>query len=255
MKFSTEINRYLKGELFSAGLDVSFSDEKFPDITRIGKILELTKNNRVIHVGCADHLPLIEEKIKNRKWLHGLLIENTSSCYGIDNNEEAVRYINDKLGIKEVFCRDILNENNIIEDNLHWDFLILGEIIEHIDNPVAFLTQINKLYKDKVDKILITAPNIYNLLTIKDIRNNLENINTDHRYWFSPYTLTKIVSNSGFYDCELFFSERVKLPFFKAVFRRLKVLFGIPTSFKANCFSNLIMIANFDDSSKNELHM
>lgn len=244
MKFSAEINRYLKGELFSAGLDVSFDKQKFPDKTRIEKIIELTRNKRVIHVGCADHLPLIEEKIKNRKWLHKLLIENTSSCYGIDNNEEAVRYINNELGIKDVYFIDILHENNIPEMNLHWDFLILGEIIEHIDNPVDFLTKINKLYKGKVDKILITAPNIYNLLTIKDIKRNLENINTDHRYWFSPYTLTKIVTNSGFNDCELFFTERVKLPFFKAFFRRFKVLFGIPTNFNANCFSNLIIVAN-----------
>ncbi len=245
MKFNSEINRHLSGELFSAGLDIPFFQEKYPNQTRIEKIIEITKNKNVIHVGCADHLPLIEKKIKEKRWLHGLLLENTKKCVGIDNNLEAVNYINKTLKIQDVFYLDITIDNESIVDNNHWDFMILGEIIEHIDNPVAFLTDIRNKYVGKIDKILITAPNVFNILTIKDIKNNVENINTDHRYWFSPYTLTKVLINSGFQNCELSFSERVKLPFFKAVVRRLKLLIGLESTFSANCFSNLIITAKF----------
>lgn len=245
MKFNPEINKYLKGELFSAGLDVPFSLEKYPNQTRIDKIVELTKGKRVIHLGCADHLPLIEVKIKNKKWLHGLLLENTSQCVGIDNNKKAVDYINQNLHIKDVYHLDIITDNASFTENTDWDFMILGEIIEHIDNPVDFLSKIREKYKTRVNKIIITAPNIFNILIINDIKNNIENINTDHRYWFSPYTLTKVLTNSGYHNCELFFAERVKLPFFQAVVRRLKLFFGIKSFFHANCFSNLIITADF----------
>jgi hypothetical protein len=210
-----------------------------PDLTSL-----FSKKN--IHVGCADHLPLIETKIKNKKWLHGLLLETTAQCIGVDNNKEAVNFINNNLGIKDVYFSDIKTDKLDILENYHWDYMVLGEIIEHVDNPVAFLTEIREKFKGKVDKILITAPNVFNLLTVKDIRNNIENINTDHRYWFSPYTLTKISINSGFNIYELFFCERVKLPFLKAVARRLKVFLGIPSFFHANCFSCLIIIADFE---------
>jgi len=246
MKFDLKIEKHLTGELFSAGLDIPFYKEKYPNKTRIEKIVEVTKDKQVIHVGCADHLPLIEEKIRNRKWLHGLLLENTNRCIGIDNNVEAVNFINKNLGIKDVYFLNIISDNLILLDEMHWDYMILGEIIEHIDNPVAFLTKIREKYKGKVDKILITAPNVFNLLTIKDIKNNVENINTDHRFWFSPFTLSKILINSGFSDCELSFAERVKLPLFQAVTRRLKFFLGIPVMFHANCFSNLIIEANFE---------
>ena len=245
MKLDTTINKYITGELFSSGLDFPFLSEMYPNETRLEKIIELTENKRVIHVGCADHLQLIEEKIKTKKWLHGLLIENTDFCIGIDNNQETVNFINKKLGLKDVYCIDITADNQLFSDNSQWDFMILGDIIEHIDNPVYFLSKIKENFEGKVDKILITVPNVYNLLTINDIKNNKENINTDHRYLYSPFTLTKVVSSSGFYNFELFFSERIKLPFLKAVLRRLKLLIGISSSFHANCFSSLIMIADF----------
>jgi hypothetical protein len=245
MKFSAEINKYLVDQAFSPGLDISFSDEKYPDITRIEKILELSKNKRVIHIGCADHLPLIKEKIRNKKWLHGLLHETAEKCIGVDINQLAVDFIRTELGYKEVYCFDILSDNTLINDDSHWDYMIFGEIIEHIDNPVAFMSQVREKYIGKVDKIIVTAPNIFNLLTIKDIRNNIENINTDHRYWFSPYTLTKVLTRSGFQNFELSFNDRVKLPLFYAILRRARLFFGHKMEFKANCFSNLIITADF----------
>lgn len=246
MKFDSAINKYLTGELFSAALDIPFFTEKYPNQTRIEKIIELTAGKNVIHVGCADHLPLIQKKIKNKKWLHGLLMENTAQCIGVDNNAEAVYFIKKQLGINDVYQLDITEDNPSFLKNSHWDYMILGEIIEHIDNPVDFLSKIKEKYRGQVDKIIITAPNIFNLLTIKDIKNNVENINTDHRYWFSPYTLTKILINSGFKNCELSFAERIKLPFSQAVTRRLKLLLGIPGFFRANCFSCLIITADFE---------
>ncbi len=245
MKFNKEINDHIISKSFSAGLNVSFGAEKFPDKTRIEKLLEITKDKKVIHVGCADHLPLIEAKIKNNRWLHGLLLENTAVCIGIDNNEEAVHFINEKLGVKNVFFMDITKENDLLKNGSHWDYIILGEIIEHIDNPVDFLRTINKLYADIVDKIIITAPNVFNLGTIKDIKNNRENINTDHRYWFSPFTLTKIVFNSGFKDIEIYFADRVSLPLIRKITNRIKLLLGLERNFKANCFSNIVLIADF----------
>ena len=139
-------------------MDIPFSAEKYPDQTRIEKILELAKNKRVIHIGCADHLPLIEEKIKNNKWLHALLNESASKCIGIDINQAAIDYIKKELGFDDVYCFDILNDNFISSDDSHWDYMIFGEIIEHIDNPVAFMSQVREKYKEKVDKIIVTAP-------------------------------------------------------------------------------------------------
>ncbi|MDO9154352.1 MAG: methyltransferase domain-containing protein [Paludibacter sp.] len=245
MKFSNEINEFLIGKKFSSGLDIHFSDRKYPDLTRIEKIIDLTRDKRIIHVGCADHLPLIDEKIKNKKWLHGLLNKSTAECAGVDINSEAVKYINEKLNINNVYLTGIETDKLLLQAEKKWDYMVLGEIIEHVDNPVAFLHELRTKYGKQVDKIIISAPNVFNLLTIKDIYGNKENINTDHRYWFSPFTLTKIILQSGYRQPEIYFVERVKLPLIKAVVKRLKMIFGIPLYFEPNCFSNIILVANF----------
>lgn len=67
--------------------------------------------------------------------------------------------------------------------------------MEHVDNPVYFLKKI----KDKFsfDKIIITIPNALRMDNFTQTIINTENINSDHRYWFTPYTLSKILSQSG----------------------------------------------------------
>lgn len=244
MKFDSRINKYIMGEKFSHALYIPFSPHKFEDIDRPYKIIQIVKNTRVIHIGCCDHLPLIEEKIRKKRWLHKLLVENTQKCIGIDINQEAVEYVVNKLNIKDVFCLDILKDD-IDLNNEMWDYVILGELIEHVDNPVDFLQTIKQKFQGKVKKIIITAPNVLNILYAKYIKRNLECINTDHRYWFSPFTLSKITTISGFNNCELTYAHVIKQPFFKAVIRFIKKKLNIKRYYTANHFYSIILIADF----------
>lgn len=246
MKFSTEINQFISGEKFSSALQVPFSPEKFEDLNRVEKVVSITQNKRVVHIGCADHLPLIEEKIKKNKWLHKLLIENTEKCIGIDINREAIDYMTHKLNIDNLHCLDIMNDDIDLADDETWDYVILGELIEHVDNPVIFLQTIREKFRRKAKKILITAPNVLNIFCANYIRKNIEYINTDHRYWFTPYTLTKTAAMSGFANCEISFAEIVKLPLPRAGIRFIKSKLNMKRFYKANCFSTVIVVADFE---------
>ena len=244
MKFNSEINQYIAGEKFSAALYIPFSPHKFEDIYRADKIIQIVKNTRVIHIGCCDHLPLIEEKISKKRWLHKLLVENTQKCIGIDINQKAVDYVTNKLNIKDVYCLDVLNDNIDLGKEM-WDYVILGELIEHVDNPVDFLQTIRQKFQGKVKKIIITVPNAFTIFHAKYIKKNIECINSDHRYWFSPFTLSKIAAISGFNNCELTYAQTVALPFFKAVIRYLKKKLNIKRYYTANHFYSVILVADF----------
>ncbi len=247
MNFSEEINQYLKGKLFSNALYVNFSPNKFLLQSRIKKISGIVKDKNIIHLGCADHLDLIEYKMKRGKWLHGLLIETTNQCIGIDINSEAINYLKEKHNIPNIYCKNIEDDNDIegILGDTKWDFLLLGEIIEHMNNPVAFLQHLHEKFKGKTDRIIITAPNVYNIFNAKKIRKNMEVINTDHRYWFSPYTLTKVVMESGFSDCDLCFVEHVKLPLITEVRKQIYKILKRPLYLNASYYSTLVIVAKF----------
>lgn len=245
MKFNNEITEYLTDKKFSPALDVSFGKEKYPETARTELLVQITRHKNVIHLGCADHLPLIEQKRKNDNWLHGLLTQNCNQCIGIDINDEAIKYICNEVGLNNVFLPGQEVDNIILGSDTQWDYMVLGELIEHVENPVKFLADLHQKYGSCTKKLIITAPNVYNLTTVRDIRNNNENINTDHNYWFSPYTLTRVVLKAGFKDPELYFADRVELPLFMTVIKRIRQLFGITPEFKANCFNSIVLIAEF----------
>jgi len=207
MFFNEKTIQYLRGNLFSSELVIPVSKYFEPVKYRLDSIVEISKDKNIIHLGCADHLPLIKEKIQNSTWLHGLLHQNSKTCIGIDINQEAVTYIRDELGYDKVFFSNILVDEIIEINGKHWDYLIVGEILEHVDNPQLFLNTIKQKYGKTIDKIIITVPNVYSLPKIVSALFNVERINSDHRYVFSPYSLGKILAMSEIKVDYFFFCE------------------------------------------------
>jgi hypothetical protein len=85
--------------------------------------------------------------------------------------------------------------------------MILGEILEHIDNPVIFLNAINKKFSSHVERLIISVPNAFAWLNFSHVLKHQEFINSDHRYWFTPYTLGKLVAIAGMRMLEFQFCE------------------------------------------------
>jgi hypothetical protein len=199
-QFSNSVIPFLKGEKFSNGLEIKVAkDDRISDLPRRLDILgNLAKNRNVIHIGFADHLPLIRKKIEKGTWLHKRLMDSATVCWGIDIDKELVDYVRDEIGIEEVLQCDIVNDAIPNElKGLKWDYMIIGEVLEHIDNPVMFVRAIREKYKGIVGRIIMTVPNAHELLNVRNVFRGIECINTDHRFWFTPYTLAKIGTAAG----------------------------------------------------------
>lgn len=194
-----EDNRdYLSGAKFSNGKLMKVAGPESKVVYRLDFLEQLVRGSKVLHVGFADHIPLIAEKIKKNEWLHRRLVESAETCLGIDIDEEAIRYIRDTYGYDKLLKYNLLSDTPSEEIKAtRWDYMIMGEILEHIDNPVLFLSQILKNYGPNIQRLVITVPNAFSLSNIRLLKNNIEYLNTDHRYWFTPYTLAKVVSRAG----------------------------------------------------------
>jgi len=142
MEFEKHVKNFLSGSSFSNGLSLKICHKNDPLRDRFSIIEEICNGKDIIHLGCVDHLPLVEKKIKDGVWLHARLCSCARKCLGIDINNEGIEYLT-KLGYSEVICADITKDD--IPDLIgnQWDYLVLGEILEHVDNPCAFLTTIH----------------------------------------------------------------------------------------------------------------
>jgi len=246
MKIEPDILKYLKGDAFQTSLTVDIRKTYYNVISRETAITEIIKNKDVIHIGCSDHIQVINEKIRNNIWLHKLISENAKSCIGIDIDKESIEYIKKELGYKNVFHGNILSDEfkNITESK--WDYVVFGEIIEHLDDPVNFLKVFKIKYGKNVSKFIITVPSIYNKRQFANMMNFREVINSDHRFWFTPYTITKILVCAGYNPEKISYSNLQSLNIRDLIKRKIQKIAGIEVKYPFYYFNTIIISGNIN---------
>ena len=79
---------------------------------------------------------------------------------GIDIDSQAVAYLTNELQLNDIFCHDVTREPlppEIADEP--WDYLIAGEILEHIANPADFLQRLTQTLAGNVAALVLTVPN------------------------------------------------------------------------------------------------
>jgi hypothetical protein len=198
MKFTGEDVPYLTGEQLATvrNFRIANSEKYLP--SRRECLVRRVAGKRVIDLGCTDHVVTIDEKIQNGTWLHRHIADAASRCIGFDINSEAVDHVREKHGQRDIHCYDFF-DSPVFPDLLeqHWDYLLMGEMLEHIDNPVLMLSALRNKYAGLIDRVILTVPNAFKLSMVKDALLHRETNNTDHRYCFTPFTLAKVVTRAG----------------------------------------------------------
>lgn len=183
MHRNSTVDSYLSGRTFSnAG---KFQIGREPLIDRATLITGLARGKRVMHLGCADHLPLIQQKRADGSYLHDQIAEVAQRLVGVDTNAAAL----DEMRIAGI---DDLYLPEDLPSDLELDLVIAPDVIEHVGNVEDFL----KYAGSFGCPVLITTPNALGMENRTRLRS--EFVNTDHRYWFSPYTLARSLVAAGF---------------------------------------------------------
>lgn len=183
MKFDPTTLDHLSGKTFSNGYRFDLgSAGRAP--RRADRLVEICRGQRVLHVGCCDHLDLIREKVTQGVYLHQNLCRVAACCVGMDTNAQGVALLHE-LGFPEV------HEPDGVPDN-EFDICLLADVIEHVGDVIAFLTSMRR-YRFK--QLVVATPNAFRL---RNFLSRGELVNTDHRYWFSPYTLCKVLVDAGY---------------------------------------------------------
>jgi hypothetical protein len=212
MHYNDEITTYLEGEKFSNGLSVELLTIQEKILNRDDFLIHTSKGKNILHLGFVDHVPLLDKKIEGDNWLHQKLIKSSNLCFGIDINDEGIKYIQHKYSIDDLYTVNVVLDKIPKEIlDVEFDYLLIPDVIEHIGNPVEFLEIIREKFKNNVKKVILTTPNGFRLNNFKNILKNIEVINSDHRFWFTPFTLSKIVIDAGYKIDKLGYFEHGRL--------------------------------------------
>lgn len=150
-------------------------------------IQEIIRGKNVLHVGCVDHVPLIQTKIEQKKYLHALL-DDVCNVVGYDINQNGINFMK-KIGFHDVYY----STKKLTDDHPYeFDYIVFSDVIEHLENPNSTLRE---LLNFSFKKMLVSTPNAMRLTNKIKLS---ERVNTDHVHWYSPYTLEATLARAGF---------------------------------------------------------
>lgn len=125
-------------------------------------------------------------------WAHGRICKVAKSCVGVDILSDLVDETN-KRGYN-VVCMDATSDNYL---GKKFDVVNIGDVIEHVDNPVK-LIKFAKRHLKKNGKIYVCTPNPYfaktflTLFTKGTVVANLEHVS-----WITPSLALEISRRAG----------------------------------------------------------
>ena len=143
----------------------------------------------ILEIGCACGGTLLE--ISNRN--------NTANLYGIEINKNAA---NIAKMFANVSSADIEN-GDLPYERLFFDYVIFGDVLEHLYNPQKVLENI-KPYLKEDGKIIASIPNIQHWTIIEELLNGYWTytkagiLDETHLRFFTQTEITKMFDEAGY---------------------------------------------------------
>jgi len=227
----------MKNDIYSAYSDFLSGKKldvgrRFPDLSmpkivdRIEYLRERCEGKKVLHIGCLDHPGIILERVKNGSWLHGIISDVSKVCVGIDINASAYDLVQRELGGGNI---QLLDLSKSIEDRdldrlrrIEWDLILCPELLEHITNHQQFLVNLRRMSHGDTT-LIITGPNAFSCENFINALRGFESVNSDHKYWFTFYTLSRMLVANGWKPGQLYYYSGPKRRYWLDILCRLAI--------------------------------
>lgn len=147
-------------------------------------LIEAATGKDVLDVGCVGQA----RSRHSPDWLHAQLSGVARELHGVDIDVAGVKELKD-LGFT-VFLPEELG-------NRTYDCVLMGDVIEHVDDPVNFLSSYGRRLRDD-GRLVLTTPNAFSAAHMMGVLiKNTSVVNDEHVCWFDPMTLSEVVRRAG----------------------------------------------------------
>lgn len=161
-------------------------------------IVSRVRGADVLHVGCTDW-PLTEERLRTGALLHRTLCDVSARCVGVDLDGDGVRALARLMPDQEFheLNAERLGEAEALAGT-SWDFIVAGDVVEHMDNPGLFFQSARALLKEG-GTLIVTVPSAFSAKRFFwMLATGTEQVHPDHTGYFSEATLSRIGERNGF---------------------------------------------------------
>ncbi len=185
-KTDNPIDKAISNEMLDFMLSIRIIEQKGGPIDYVTKRIQ---GKSVLDIGVCEHS---FEHIKSEGWKHRIIRDNCEYVLGIDILEELVKQLtNEGYNVK---CIDATSDVDLGE---RFDVAYLGDIIEHVNNPVSLLS-FSKRHLSNNGLIYVSTPNPLYKNNIRRIKEQGALIaNFEHVAWITPTNALEIGRRAG----------------------------------------------------------
>lgn len=152
------------------------TDPKVDDYNNL--ICNLAKGKRVLDIGLCEHT---RERIASTHWKHKALAAASDYIVGVDIDEELVTYIQ-SLG----FNARVADATGDADLGEKFDLVVIGDVIEHVENPVGLL-RFAKRHLNPKGQIIVRTPNAFCYNYVWSVfKNGTDISNLEHLFYVVP---------------------------------------------------------------------
>ena len=160
---------------------------------RIKEVVNCIDGGRVLHVGCVGGGPVVDRE----NWLHGHLSIHADEVVGVDIDETAINQLAESNWNVQL---DDAEKLEYVDGP--FDFVVAGEVIEHLSNPGKMLNSVDKKLDDD-GRLLLTTPNVWSVVYFRRLISGSNPVgNEEHTCWFDKNTLLELTNRHG-YEAEI----------------------------------------------------
>jgi SAM-dependent methyltransferase len=162
------------------------------------------KNKNVLDIGVCEHSI---EHIESEGWKHKVISKLAKYSLGIDIDAGLVDYLRTKgFNVK---CVDATSDYFMGES---FDFIFIGDVIEHVNDPVKLLKFAKRHLKEN-GEILVGTPNPFFIKYVwRNFREGTFIANLEHCFWITPTMMMEICRRASLEFCNYIFFSYSKKP-------------------------------------------
>lgn len=126
-------------------------------------------------------------------WKHRHIVNASKKCLGVDILEPLVKKLNNS-GFN-VVCADATSNSDLGE---RFEVVVVGDVIEHVNDPVALVKFCARHLKDANSRIYISTPNPFFDSWREMLKHDGTFIaNFEHTSWITPTNMVEIATRAG----------------------------------------------------------
>ena len=197
---------------------------------RVNAVLSLLPSGKtVLDIGCAQN-----------PFIHKEIVKRSRYVVGIDINEKGIKSLK-----KQGFEAYVMNAENISLART-FEYVIAGELIEHLNNAGLFFESILKHLTPK-GKIILTTPNISSILLFILVVLFDKTQDPTHVYYFDKKNLESLINRFKLVIDEYkYIPPEIKLHgkgvFFRIIFLLATLIANVGFKFNQRLFGSYLLV-------------